>query len=117
MKEDGIKRKIRKVLAKYRDRGIYVYMPVPGGYGESSLDYLGFYYGHGFAIEAKRPGGKPTARQADNIRRIRASGAAVFVIDDEDGLQELDDWLATISTTELNSDGQPRITATDYDRL
>jgi len=93
MIERSIKRKIRAVFNKYRDHGIYVYMPVPGGYGESSLDYLGFIYGHGFAVEAKRPGGKPTARQIGIIERIQESGAVVFVVSDDDSLAVLDDWL------------------------
>ena len=93
MIERSIKRKIRAVFNKYRDHGIYVYMPVPGGYGESSLDYLGFIYGHGFAVEAKRPGGKPTPRQTGIIERIQESGAVVFVVSDDDSLAVLDDWL------------------------
>lgn len=96
MIERSIKRKIRAVLNKYRNHGIYVYMPVPGGYGESSLDYLGFLYGHGFAVEAKRPGGKPTARQEGIIERIRESGAVVFVVSDDNSLAMLDDWLLRV---------------------
>jgi hypothetical protein len=96
MIERTIKQKIRKVFNKYRLHGIYVYMPVPGGYGESSLDYLGFIYGHGFAVEAKRPGGKPTPRQEGIIERIQESGAIVFVVSDDESLASLDDWLLRI---------------------
>lgn len=48
--EGKIKEKIRMVLETYRERGIlYYYMPVPVGYGRSTLDYLGFICGYGFA--------------------------------------------------------------------
>jgi penicillin-binding protein-related factor A (putative recombinase) len=38
-------------------------MPVPSGYGESTLDYIGCYKARFFAIETKKPGGKLTPRQ------------------------------------------------------
>ena len=97
--ERSIKKRIRIILNKYRSHNLYVYMPVPGGYGESTLDYLGFLYGHGFAIEAKKPGGKPTPRQKGIIERIEASGAVVFVVSDDEGLNALDDWLLLVVKT------------------
>jgi hypothetical protein len=91
--EAKTKQKIKQLLDKYRDRPIYTYMPVPGGYGAPTLDYLGFFYGEGFAIEAKRPGGKPAVRQLGTIDAIRRSGAKVFVVSDDASLAELDYWL------------------------
>ena len=105
MIERSIKRKIRGVLNKYRAHGIYVYMPVPGGYGESTLDYLGFIYGVGFAVEAKRPKGKPTPRQEGIIERIQESGAIVFVVSDDNSLEELDGWLLRTVQYKKPSDG------------
>jgi hypothetical protein len=105
MIERSVKAKIRAVLNRYRAHGIYVYMPVPGGYGESTLDYLGFIYGYGFAIEAKRPGGKPTPRQEGIIERIEASGVPVFVVSDDASLAGLDWWLDAVVT----NDGDPNV--------
>lgn len=95
--EGQIKRAIRAVLRKYDDR-IYVFMPVPGGYGASSLDYIGFAQGRGFAIEAKKPRGKPTTRQEAVIEKMRSAGARVFIINGPEGLAELDQWLAATIT-------------------
>ena len=94
--EGKVKAAIRVVLNKYRSQ-IYVYMPVPGGYGRSTIDYLGFASGLGFAIEAKKPKGKPTDRQSGIIEDIERGGAKVFVINDVNSLQELDNWLLTVT--------------------
>src|SRR5215475_8150452 len=94
--EGKIKRKIKVILDTYREYGIYYFMPVPGGFGRSSLDYLGFLCGFGFAIEAKREGGKPTERQEGVIEKIRASGTPVFVIDGVKGLTEFNDWCQSV---------------------
>lgn len=87
-----MKRRINAVLQKYKDN-IYVFMPVPGGYGRSSLDYIGFVRGQGFAIEAKREGGSPTERQLGVIEAIEAAGGEVFVVNSTESLVELDEWL------------------------
>ncbi len=78
--------------------GIYWFMPVPSGYGESSLDYLGCYRGKFFAIETKKPGGKPTDRQNMVIDKIRKAGGKAFVIDGD--LTELKQWIDTTTTGE-----------------
>ena len=96
--EGKIKKKINKVLDKYKvDGHIYWYMPVPGGYGKATLDYLGFFYGLGFAIEAKRPKKGLTDRQGVIRDEIRASDAQVFVINDDESLVDFEDWLQAIS--------------------
>ena len=106
--EGKIKEKIRMVLETYRERGIlYYYMPVPVGYGRSTLDYLGFICGYGFAIEAKAPGKKPSERQKAIIEEILDSGAPVFVIDDVASLTEFNDWCqlrVDLSRTNYRSD-------------
>lgn len=96
--EGRTKRAIRAILNRYADQ-VYTYMPVPAGYGVATLDYLGFAAGHGFAIEAKRERGKPTPRQDVIIQQMRAAGAKVFIINGPEALQELDDWLAEVTTT------------------
>jgi len=74
--------------------GLYYFMPVPSGYGESSLDYLGCYRGRFFGIETKRPGGKPTDRQKKVIEKIQEAGGAAFVIDGD--ISELKTWIESI---------------------
>ncbi len=90
--EGKIKKKIKQVLDKYSTH-IYIYMPVPGGFGAPTLDYLGFIKGRGFSIEAKRPGKKPTPRQELTIEKMQQAGVATFVVSDDASLAELDVWL------------------------
>lgn len=83
-----------KVKAQVKDflkaRGAYFFMPVQTGYGAPTLDFLGCYNGRFFAIEAKKPGGKPTARQRFTIEEMCKAGAAVLVYDG--ARHELIDW-------------------------
>lgn len=71
--------------------GIYYHMPVPGGFGGTTLDYIGCHRGRFFAIEAKKPGGKPTDRQKQIISQIEQAGGKTFVIDGD--ITELELWL------------------------
>ena len=87
--EGKVKRTVSSLLRATPD--LYYFMPVPSGYGESSLDYLGCYRGKFFAIETKAPGKKPTDRQNMMISRMKAAGAAVFVIDGD--TTELKEWI------------------------
>lgn len=87
--EGKVKQKVSRLL---RDTpGIYYHMPVPGGFGGTTLDYIGCYRGKFFAIETKKPGGKPTDRQKTIIAQMEASGGAVFVIDGD--TTELEQWI------------------------
>jgi penicillin-binding protein-related factor A (putative recombinase) len=91
--EGKVKQKIKVVLDTYREQGVlYYHMNVPVGYGKSTLDYLGFICGLGFAIEAKAPKKKPSDRQLAIIEDIDKSGAPVFVIDGVEGLTRFNDW-------------------------
>jgi len=91
--EGKVKREVTALLKSYDD--IYWWMPVPGGYGESTLDYIGCFAGEFFAIETKAPGNKPTERQRQIINRIGLAGGTVFVISDASGLEDLYRWLET----------------------
>lgn len=71
-------------------------MPVPYGYGASTLDYLICFRGRFIAIEAKAPGKKPTERQRMIIEKIRSCGGDVFLIDGEEGLEQLAHHLESI---------------------
>ena len=88
--EGRIKAKVSKLLLGVTD--LYYFMPVQGGYGAASLDYLGVYKGRFFAIETKAPGKHPTPRQRALIATLIRSGAKVFVIDSDD-LSQLQEWI------------------------
>ena len=71
-------------------------MPVPAGYGRSTVDYLACYFGHFFAIEAKAEGEEPTDRQQGELEDVVRAGGTSFVIDDDAGVRQLDEWLTSI---------------------
>jgi len=91
--EGKVKAAINKVLKEFP--GLYKFMPVPGGYGPSSLDYLLCVDGRFVGIEAKAPGKEPTDRQDLMIRQIKEAGGIVFVIDEVKGfvINRLRDYL------------------------
>lgn len=93
--EGKVKKKIRTILDKYKPR-IYYHMPVPVGYGTSSVDFLGCFIGRFFVIEAKRAKKKPTSRQDGVLEDVRAAGGVTFVIAGDDGLEELELWLESV---------------------
>ena len=92
---EGKVKKTVSTLLKSVD-GLFYTMPVPSGFGESTLDYIGCYRGKYFAVETKAPGKKPTDRQQAIIAKMRAAGGAVFVIDGD--LTELKLWITEPTT-------------------
>jgi hypothetical protein len=88
--EAKIKSVITTILRRHE---AYYFLPVQTGRGASTLDYLGIHKSRGFAIEAKRPGGKLTERQIGTIENIERAGGKTFVIDGPDGFKALEDWL------------------------
>jgi hypothetical protein len=87
---------------------MYVFMPVQGGYGAATRDYLGCYLGRFFAIETKKPGAKPTKRQLQTIAIIERAGGKTFVIDGD--TTELEQWI------KATTHDHPHITKTPADR-
>lgn len=90
--EGKVKREVSDLLKSVT--GLYYWMPVPGGFGESTLDYVGCYMGKFFAIETKKPGAKPTLRQQQIIASIQRAGGVAFVIDGD--MTELENWLTKL---------------------
>jgi hypothetical protein len=90
--EAVIKKKIKALLDSY-EHDVYYYMPVPSGYGATTIDYLGCVRGVFFGIEAKRPGGRPTPRQSGVIDDIRRAGGAAFVVNNDDAIALFEVWL------------------------
>ena len=92
--------KVKKAISKYLRSvdGLWYTMPVPGGYGMSTLDYIGCYRGKFFSIEAKAPGKVPTDRQEFVMEDIRHADGMTFVIDSETEFQPLKDWIKQMET-------------------
>jgi hypothetical protein len=78
--ESKVKAQVKKILDEFGDL-IDGFWPVPSGYGESHLDYVGCCNGIFFCIETKAPGKKPTPRQIERARRVTIAKGHVFVID------------------------------------
>lgn len=89
--EGRVKAAVNRLLDKYKS--IYKFMPVPGGFGASSLDYLLCVNGKFVAIETKAPGKKPTDRQRRIAAQIERAGGVVFIIDSADALHPLEAYL------------------------
>ena len=100
--EGKVKAAVNKVISKYKK--IYRFMPVPYGYGKSSLDYLLCVNGRFVAIETKAPGKAPTKRQNTIAEEIEAAGGTVFIIDDASATKELEAFLerATHGSANIN---------------
>lgn len=92
--EGKVKAEINRTISRYK--AVYKFMPVPSGYGPSSLDYLLCANGHFIGIEAKAPGKKPTDRQNMCIKAIERAGGTVFVIDGSAGCSDLDAFLKEV---------------------
>lgn len=95
--EGKVKKRVKAIIetrALQDGTRIYTNWPVPIGYGESTLDCIGCHRGQFFAIETKAPGKKLTPRQQMVKELMVEAGARVFVIDGDEGCQELWTWLA-----------------------
>lgn len=94
--ESKVKRKVSALIAKYGDR-VYKFMPVQGGFGASSLDYIGCACGRFFSVETKAAGCKPTGRQLKCAEDMTKAGAMVFFVIGDDGLDALERWLDAVT--------------------
>jgi hypothetical protein len=88
--ESKVKAKLRRLLNGYH---CWTYWPVPGGYGRRTVDVLGLYRGHFFAVEAKRPGKGATVLQDNEMEAIREAGGTTFLVNDDASLKQLENWL------------------------
>jgi hypothetical protein len=110
--EGKVKREISRVLDKHKE--LYRFMPVPSGFGKSSLDYVICAWGNFIAIEAKAPGKKPTPRQKMIMGQITRAGGLVLVIDSPGGCRALDGLLEEMRkddarrTAQLETQGRGR---------
>lgn len=77
--EAKVKVAITKVLKEF---GVWYYMPQPGPYQVAGIpDYIGItpWDGKFLGIEAKAPGGKPTASQTRIVAEINANGGLALI--------------------------------------
>jgi len=88
--EGRVKNAVKKLLKAY---GCYYHMPVVRGFGKRTLDFIGCHRGRFFAVETKAFNKEMTDQQADIATEMRAAGAAVFRINAESGLDDLETWL------------------------
>ena len=80
--EGQVKRRVDRML---NESGVWWFSPQSGPYGRSGIpDRLACVRGHLVAIEVKADASKsPTRLQTLCMERMRASGAAVFVVYDD----------------------------------
>lgn len=88
--EGKVKDKVKALLKQY---GVYYFMPVQVGYGMAGLDFHCCYQGHALFIETKSPSGVVTMRQHATMNAIEAAGGKVFVVRDDEDIDEVELWL------------------------
>lgn len=77
--EGKVKDKVKALLASYGP-ALRAWWPVPGGYGESTVDCHVVYCGRAFAIEVKQEGGNTTALQRKFLKdHARAGGVSIVI--------------------------------------
>ena len=80
--EAGVKREVRKLLAKH---GWFVWMPPANGYGKAGIsDFHALKDGKFLAIETKYGGNTPTPMQTKFLQDISKNGGTAFVIYETD---------------------------------
>lgn len=92
--EGKVKDAVKKLLKKW---GVYYHMPVSNGMGKPSLDFICSHKGYFIAIETKAGNKQPTARQEITMSEIRAAGGFVFLVNEVQGLAELEMYLELIT--------------------
>lgn len=95
--EGKVKKKVRELLADARFQPVRAFWPVPGGYGEGSVDVLVCVRGRFIAIEVKAEAGdKPTARQAQFMRDIEDAGGLSLLVAGLENVKRLEDLLEAV---------------------
>lgn len=103
--EGKVKAKISKYLKTLAPQ-LWYFMPVPGGFGVRTVDYIGCYKGVMFVIEAKRPGKDATDLQKLTLDTVRRAGGAAFVISDDETLAKFKDWIKSWNFIGLDGEGE-----------
>lgn len=107
--EGEVKKLVRALLEEYKicpsklagavppgSQGWYD-MPVKSPFGVKGIpDFYGHYRGTFFSVETKAPKKEPTGFQALQIKAIRSTGGACFVVDGPETLKVFEEWLCRI---------------------
>jgi len=101
--EGAIKAAVKRAL-KALGPDMYAHWPVSNGLGAPCLDCHFCWRGLYGAIETKRPGGVPTARQEETIRQIAAAGGIVLVISSREGAADIPRILEEASAARCDRD-------------
>jgi hypothetical protein len=89
--EGKVKAKVKAILGFF---GVEYDMPVSSGFGKQQLDFCPVSVnGHLLLIETKAPGEKLTPLQRVTAMRWLKTGASVFIISNNDGLDALERYL------------------------
>lgn len=82
--------KVKKAIVAYlKSIGAYYVMPIGSPYGAASLDIFICYQGRFYGVEVKRPGGKPTARQACIMAEVAKAGGGICCATSVDDVRSL----------------------------
>jgi Holliday junction resolvase len=72
-----------KVVKTLKERGVYYFYPVTGGFGRSGIpDIICCVKGKFLAIECKAGKNKPTPLQEMEMQKIRAAGGVAMVVNE-----------------------------------
>lgn len=78
--ESAVKAKVVKIL---KERGVYYFYPVTGGFGRSGIpDIICCVNGKFLAIECKAGKNKPTPLQEMEMQKIRDAGGVAMVVNE-----------------------------------
>ena len=88
--EGRVKERVKKVLKQHN---AYWHMPVQNGMGSPSLDFVVCHRGRFCGIETKAGSKRPTPRQETTMRQMEEAGGFVLLVNEVEGLNELESWL------------------------
>ena len=101
--EGKVKEKVKTLLRRYVDDGLWYFMPSASGYGQHGIpDFLVCFHGQLIAIETKASKAMPTALQKMQMGKLDDAGAIVFVVRDDKDLEDVEITLNLILTKELH---------------
>lgn len=96
--ESHIKKLVKEYLRGVPD--LWYYMPVSIGMGAHGIpDFIGTYKGKAFFIETKAPGRRGEVNQGlsglqvAQRKKIEAAGGGYFIVDGEESLTTVIDWV------------------------
>lgn len=102
--EGRVKREVKKIFARMAAEGaaVHYFMPVQTGYGKRGLDFHVVVNGFALFIETKEPNklGELTPTQREFAVQVWKSGAAVFVVSNDEGLRAVHRWMDRAALTE-----------------